>query len=70
VVWELEPAQVAELVSTGLDVIWGGPVGSDVGEVTEELAILAGAGASWAVCAWPESLEVIAAAAAELRVRG
>jgi alkanesulfonate monooxygenase SsuD/methylene tetrahydromethanopterin reductase-like flavin-dependent oxidoreductase (luciferase family) len=68
-VWASEPAQVAELVSTGLDVAWGGPVGTGVTEAGDQLANLADAGAAWAVCAWPESLEAIAAAAAMLRSR-
>jgi len=67
--WESEPARVAELVSSGLDVTWGGPVGSGVGEAAGHLTALADAGASWAVCAWPDSLEVIAEAAAPLRSR-
>jgi len=67
--WETEPVRVAELVSSGLDVTWGGPVGSGVGEATGHLMTLADAGASWAVCAWPDSLEVIAEAAASLRSR-
>jgi alkanesulfonate monooxygenase SsuD/methylene tetrahydromethanopterin reductase-like flavin-dependent oxidoreductase (luciferase family) len=69
-VWSSDPDEVAALVSTGVDVVWGGPVGTDVAEASHELAALAGAGASWAVCAWPESLEAIAAATTAFRSRG
>jgi hypothetical protein len=39
----------------------------DVKQVEAQLLELADAGASWAVCAWPDSLEVIAEAADALR---
>ena len=48
---------------------WGGPVGSGVGETAGRLTTLADAGASWAVCAWPDSLEVVAEAADSLGSR-
>ena len=38
-----------------------------VPEATARLARLAGAGATWAVCAWPDSLEATAEAAGALR---
>lgn len=69
-VWSSDPSEVAALVSTGVDVVWGGPVGPDVAEASHQLAALARAGASWAVCAWPESLEAIAGATTALRSRG
>jgi microcystin degradation protein MlrC len=47
-------------------VTWGGPVGSDAGETTSLLVELARAGATWAVCAWPEDIEAVATAAAAL----
>ncbi len=50
---------------------WGGPVGETVAEATGRLADhVAGAGATWAVCAWPDSLEVVAEAAEAVRDRG
>jgi len=61
--WEGETPEVARLVASGLEVTWGGPVGHEVGPVLARLAGLAAAGASWAVCAWPGSLEVVAEAA-------
>ena len=47
---------------------WGGPVGDTVAEADDHLAAVAAAGATWAVCAWPESLEVVAEAAAAVAV--
>ena len=68
--WEGEALRVAELTASGVEVTWGGPVGETVEEATERLSALAGAGATWAVCAWPDSLEVVAAAAESVRSRG
>jgi hypothetical protein len=65
--WEGEVLRVAELVATGLEVTWGGPVGETVEEATECLTRVAEAGATWAVCAWPDSLEVVAEAAEAVR---
>jgi alkanesulfonate monooxygenase SsuD/methylene tetrahydromethanopterin reductase-like flavin-dependent oxidoreductase (luciferase family) len=65
--WEGDPLRVAELTAVGTEVTWGGPVGTSVTEVTARLAELATAGATWAVCAWPESLEVVAEAAELVR---
>ncbi len=64
--WEAEPTRVAELTAVGMEVTWGGPVHGTVDEVAGHLRELAGAGATWAVCAWPESIEVVAEAAATL----
>ena len=61
--WEGEPLRVAELTAAGHEVTWGGPVGATVPEAAARLGELAAAGATWAVCAWPESLEVVAEAA-------
>jgi alkanesulfonate monooxygenase SsuD/methylene tetrahydromethanopterin reductase-like flavin-dependent oxidoreductase (luciferase family) len=65
--WEGDPHRIAELTATGLEVTWGGPVAGSVAEVAARLAELAAAGATWAVCAWPESLETVAGAAALVR---
>jgi alkanesulfonate monooxygenase SsuD/methylene tetrahydromethanopterin reductase-like flavin-dependent oxidoreductase (luciferase family) len=65
--WGGEPDRVAELTEAGYEVTWGGPVEGDVSEAAARLVELATAGATWAVCAWPESLEVIAEAAATVR---
>jgi alkanesulfonate monooxygenase SsuD/methylene tetrahydromethanopterin reductase-like flavin-dependent oxidoreductase (luciferase family) len=68
--WAAEPHRVAELTASGLDVTWGGPVGTTVEEVTAQLVAVAGAGASWAVCGWPDSLETVAEAAGAVRGPG
>ena len=68
--WEGEPLRVAELVASGLEVTWGGPVGETVAEATARLTEVAEAGATWAVCAWPDSLEVVAEAAEAVRIPG
>ena len=60
---------MAELTSVGTEVTWGGPLGDHVGRATSTLTELAEAGATWAVCAWPESLETVAEAARTLRRR-
>ncbi len=63
-VWQVDAAPVGALVEQGVEVTWGGPAGDTVAEATATLASVAAAGASWAVCAWPGSLEVVAEAAA------
>ena len=65
--WEGEVSRVAELTAAGTEVTWAGPIGATVPEATARLAGLAAAGASWAVCAWPDSLEATAEAAGALR---
>ncbi len=61
--WQVEPQAVAELTATGLEVTWAGPIGGTVAEAGERLGQLAAAGASWAVCAWPDPLEMVVEAA-------
>jgi len=68
--WEGEAIRVAELTSSGLEVTWGGPVGGTLEGATGRLTTVAEAGATWAVCAWPDSLEVVAEAAEVVRHRG
>jgi Luciferase-like monooxygenase len=65
--WEGDVRRVAELTGAGVEVTWGGPVGGDASAVADRLAELAGAGATWAVCAWPDSLEAVAEAARTVR---
>jgi len=65
-IWQVGAEQVAPLVAQGVAVTWGGPVGDTVEEASSTLGAVAGAGASWAVCAWPDSLEVVAEAAAHV----
>ncbi len=67
--WGGDEIRVAELTTSGVEVTWGGPVGDTVVEATRRLTDVARAGATWAVCAWPESLEVVAEAARAVRDR-
>ena len=64
--WDRPTAAVAALQAR-CEVTWGGPVAGDAGQIAERLAALADAGATWAVCAWPESPEAVAVAAASVR---
>jgi Luciferase-like monooxygenase len=57
--WGGQASAVAGLTGR-CEVTWGGPVAGDVPQIAEELSELASAGATWAVCAWPESLEAVA----------
>jgi alkanesulfonate monooxygenase SsuD/methylene tetrahydromethanopterin reductase-like flavin-dependent oxidoreductase (luciferase family) len=66
-VWQVGADRVGPLVAQGVEVTWGGPVGDTVGAAVDTLGAVAGAGATWAVCAWPDSLEVVAEAAAAVR---
>jgi len=61
--WESSTVRVAELSGAGYEVTWGGPARGDVSAIAEHLHQLAESGATWAVCAWPESLEAVAEAA-------
>jgi hypothetical protein len=64
-VWDGQPATVADLARGG-EVTWAGPVAGDAAHIAARLGDLARAGATWAVCAWPESLEAVAEAAAQV----
>jgi alkanesulfonate monooxygenase SsuD/methylene tetrahydromethanopterin reductase-like flavin-dependent oxidoreductase (luciferase family) len=64
--WEASPVAVAAL-SGRTEVTWGGPVSGGVTEIALALTALAQAGATWAVCAWPSSLDAVADAAARVR---
>ncbi len=64
--WEGQPAAVAGLLPR-CEVTWAGPVAGDVAGIAEWLGEVAAAGATWAVCAWPESVEAVAEAAAFVR---
>jgi alkanesulfonate monooxygenase SsuD/methylene tetrahydromethanopterin reductase-like flavin-dependent oxidoreductase (luciferase family) len=66
-VWQVGADKVAPLVAQGIEVTWGGPVGDTLAEATATLTDVAAAGATWAVCAWPDSLEVVAEAAVAVR---
>jgi alkanesulfonate monooxygenase SsuD/methylene tetrahydromethanopterin reductase-like flavin-dependent oxidoreductase (luciferase family) len=65
--WAGEVSRVAELTAAGTEVSWAGPIGATVPEASARLAGLAAAGATWAVCAWPDSLEATAEAARAAR---
>jgi alkanesulfonate monooxygenase SsuD/methylene tetrahydromethanopterin reductase-like flavin-dependent oxidoreductase (luciferase family) len=64
--WAGQSSAVAALTGR-CEVTWGGPVAGDVPEIALALTELAGAGATWAVCAWPDSLEAVAEVAHMLR---
>ena len=66
-VWQVGAEKVVPLVGQGIEVTWGGPVGDTVSDATATLTTVAAAGATWAVCAWPDSLEVVVEAAAAVR---
>lgn len=63
-VWQVGAEKVAPLVDQGIEVTWGGPVGDTVRDASAALTAIAAAGATWAVCAWPDSLDVVVEAAA------
>ena len=63
--WEAPVAAVA--AETEVEATWAGPLPGEVRALSESLRELAEAGAKWAVCAWPSSLEVVAEAAAGVR---
>jgi alkanesulfonate monooxygenase SsuD/methylene tetrahydromethanopterin reductase-like flavin-dependent oxidoreductase (luciferase family) len=64
--WEGQSAAVAALQAR-CEVTWAGPVAGDVPQIAQWLQEVAGAGATWAVCAWPESIEAVAEAAVMVR---
>jgi len=66
-VWQVGADKVASLVDQVVEVTWGGPVGDTVADATATLGAVAAAGATWAVCAWPDSLDVVVEAAAAVR---
>ncbi|HZU71966.1 MAG TPA: LLM class flavin-dependent oxidoreductase [Acidimicrobiales bacterium] len=60
-VWNTGVAAVAG--ETELEVTWGGPVPGGRTAIETHLSAMAEAGASWVVCAWPDSITDVAAAA-------
>jgi alkanesulfonate monooxygenase SsuD/methylene tetrahydromethanopterin reductase-like flavin-dependent oxidoreductase (luciferase family) len=64
--WAGQASAVAAL-SARCEVTWGGPVAGDVPQIAMALTEMAQAGATWVVCAWPESLEAVAEVAHMLR---
>jgi alkanesulfonate monooxygenase SsuD/methylene tetrahydromethanopterin reductase-like flavin-dependent oxidoreductase (luciferase family) len=60
--WEGQPAALAGLRAR-CEVTWAGPVAGEVPQIAQWLEEVAGAGATWAVCAWPRSIEAVAEAA-------
>jgi len=59
-VWDTGVMSVA--AEREVEVTWGGPVPGGAHAVAERLRELSEAGATWAVCAWPESLDAVAEA--------
>lgn len=66
--WEAQPSALVTL-ATRCEVTWGGPLEGGVPEIARWLGELESAGATWAVCAWPRSIEVISQAVAILHGR-
>ncbi len=64
--WDADLAAVARLRGR-CEVTWAGPVAGDVPAIVGRLGEVARTGATWAVCAWPESIEAVARAADEVR---
>lgn len=64
--WDADDETVRTAAAVG-PVTWGGPVPGDRAAVTQRLQSLAQSGAEWAVCAWPSSLDDVAAAARTVR---
>lgn len=60
--WDGQPAALAAWQAHA-EVTWGGVAPGDVAQSAEWLAELERAGATWAVCVWPESIEALAEAA-------
>jgi alkanesulfonate monooxygenase SsuD/methylene tetrahydromethanopterin reductase-like flavin-dependent oxidoreductase (luciferase family) len=65
--WGDTAARAAELSGAGYEVTWGGPLRGDAAAMAAQLRLLAEAGVTWVVAAWPESLEMVAQAAALTR---
>jgi hypothetical protein len=61
--WEESAVRVSELCGAGFEVTWGGPLRGDASAMAEQLRLLADAGVTWVVAAWPESIESVAEAA-------
>ena len=64
--WDAPPAAIAAFGARG-EVTWAGRAPEEAGALAPWLAELAGAGASWAVCAWPGSFGALAESAASVR---
>jgi alkanesulfonate monooxygenase SsuD/methylene tetrahydromethanopterin reductase-like flavin-dependent oxidoreductase (luciferase family) len=65
--WEGDPARVRALTAAGMEVTWGGPLETSPTQAASQLVDVAEAGATWAVCAWPQSLDAVAVAAETVR---
>ena len=64
-VWDTGTAAVAD--EDEVEVTWGGPLPGGPLAVATRIEELADAGATWVVCGWPESLDVVAEARAMAR---
>jgi len=64
--WDARPSALAD-VAARCEVTWGGPLDGEVSQVAQSLHELEAAGATWAVCAWPRSLEDFSEAVEVLR---
>jgi len=64
--WDGAPTELAELAASGVEVTWAGSVPDEPRAATACLEAVRGAGATWAVCAWPRSLDTVAAVREQL----
>ena len=62
--WDAEPEELRAERTAGTAVSWAGPLPGD-GSAAGRLRAIEAAGATWAVWGWPQSLELVVAAAAE-----
>jgi alkanesulfonate monooxygenase SsuD/methylene tetrahydromethanopterin reductase-like flavin-dependent oxidoreductase (luciferase family) len=68
--WDGTPTELAALVAAGLEVTWAGSVPTEPEAASVHLEAVRRAGATWAVCAWPRSLEAVATARDRLGTAG
>ncbi|MHB8329245.1 MAG: LLM class flavin-dependent oxidoreductase, partial [Acidimicrobiales bacterium] len=64
--WEGDPSSLATLRDRS-EVTWAGQVPGDTAGIVERLGEVSRAGATWAVCAWPDSLHAVSEAVEVLR---
>jgi len=60
--WDVTAERVAAEAALG-PVTWGGPLPADHAAAAEQLGELQAAGASWVICAWPGTIELVVSAA-------
>ena len=68
--WDGNPTELGALAAAGLEVTWAGSVPAEPEAAVAHLEAVRRAGATWAVCAWPRSLEAVATARDQLGSAG